>query len=90
MPASAPLLDHLNEPWSSKGGCGLYNLVAITAYRLQKVESSLSWLRQLIELADKFPATDHIGIESMGFLPAWKSPVLWSESISAPKLTGSS
>lgn len=67
MPASAPLLDHLNEPWSSKGGCGLYNLVAITAYRLQKVESSLSWLRQLIELADKFPATDHIGIESMGF-----------------------
>lgn len=71
------LLDHLKEPGSSKGGFGLYNTVAIMAYLLYNIEPDTSWPRQLVELVEQFPATEHIGIESMGFPSDWKDLELW-------------
>lgn len=74
------LLEHLQEPGSSKGGFGLYNVVAIMAYLLYNIEPDTSWPRQLVELIEQFPATEHIGIESMGFPPRWKDLELWGKA----------
>ena len=74
---SIPLLEHLNEPGSSKGGFGLYNVIAIMAYLLSNIEPETTWPRQVVELVEKFPATAYLDIESMGFPPQWKRLELW-------------
>lgn len=74
---SIPLLEHLNEPGSSKGGFGLYNVIAIMAYLLSNIEPETTWPRQVVELVEEFPATAYLDIESMGFPPQWKELELW-------------
>ena len=75
---SIELLEHLTEPGSSKDGFGLYNAVAIMAYLLYNIEPESSWPRQLAELAEQFPTSSHIGIDSMGFPSQWKDLELWT------------
>lgn len=78
------LLEHLLKPGSSKGGFGLYNVAAIMAYLLYNIEPHTPWPQQLIELVEQFPATEHIGIASMGFPSQWKDLELWAKASSTP------
>ena len=75
------VLEHLREPDSSKSGFGLYNVAAIMTYLLYNIEPDTTWPRQLMELVDQFPVTEHIGIESMGFPPHWEDLDLWATDI---------
>lgn len=75
---TVPMLEHLREPGSSKSGFGLYNVAAIMTYLLYSIDPNTTWPRQLIDLIEQFPATEHIGIESMGFPPYWKELPLWN------------
>ncbi|MDO4914735.1 Abi family protein [Corynebacterium sp.] len=73
-------LEHLREPGSSKGGFGLYNVIAIMAYLLDEVDPGTTWPQQLTALVDQFPTNEHIDIDSMGFPQDWKELDLWSAS----------
>ncbi len=66
-------LEHLRDPSSSKGGFGLYSVVAIMAYLLHEIEPETTWPRRMVELADQFPTNEYIDIGSMGFPQDWKS-----------------
>lgn len=54
------------------------------AYLLYNIEPHTSWPQQLIELVEQFPATEHIGIASMGFPSQWKDLELWAKASSTP------
>ncbi|CAB0824804.1 abortive infection protein [Corynebacterium diphtheriae] len=66
-------LEHLRDPGSSKGGFGLYSVVAIMAYLLHEIEPETTWPRRMVELTDQFPTNEYIDIDSMGFPQDWKS-----------------
>lgn len=74
-----PLLDHLREPGTPKGGFGTYNALAIIGYMLRFIEEDRSWALRMAHLLHTFPTSQALSIQSIGVPRGWETLELWRE-----------
>lgn len=72
-----PLLDHLRDEATPKGGFGTYNALAVIAYLLPSIETETDWNQQIAALLQAFPTSHALSPGSMGVPHGWESLDLW-------------
>lgn len=75
---AVPLLAHLTHTAAPKQ-FGTYSALAVMAYLLGTVHPGGDWPTRVARLLRDFPATERLGLESMGVAAGWLDEGLWQE-----------